>query len=154
VIDLCIPQVGSIAAGGRYDNLIGMFGTKQVPAVGVSLGIERVFAIMEQLQKDQNQTPRATKTEVLVSILGDDLTQAAELVSELWDAELRAEYLVNKRVMKHIDRAKDSRIPWMVIVGEQEMKEGIVKLKDIEAAKEEKIPRSRVVEELKRRLNR
>lgn len=49
------PQVGSIAAGGRYDNLIGMFGTKQVPAVGVSLGIERVFAIMEQLQKDQNQ---------------------------------------------------------------------------------------------------
>jgi histidyl-tRNA synthetase len=55
VISLCIPQVGSIAAGGRYDNLIGMFGTKQVPAVGVSLGIERVFAIMEQLQKDQNQ---------------------------------------------------------------------------------------------------
>lgn len=49
------PQVGSIAAGGRYDNLIGMFGTKQVPAVGVSLGIERVFAIMEQVQKDLNQ---------------------------------------------------------------------------------------------------
>lgn len=48
-------QVGSIAAGGRYDNLIGMFGTKQVPAVGISLGIERVFAIMEQLQKDNNQ---------------------------------------------------------------------------------------------------
>ncbi|CAL1396951.1 unnamed protein product [Linum trigynum] len=48
-------QVGSIAAGGRYDNLIGMYGTKQVPAVGVSLGIERVFAIMEQVQKDRNQ---------------------------------------------------------------------------------------------------
>lgn len=48
-------QVGSIAAGGRYDNLIGMFGTKQIPAVGVSLGIERVFAIMEQLQKERNQ---------------------------------------------------------------------------------------------------
>jgi histidyl-tRNA synthetase len=48
-------QVGSIAAGGRYDNLIGMFGSKQVPAVGVSLGIERVFVIMEQQLKDQNQ---------------------------------------------------------------------------------------------------
>ncbi|KEH41943.1 histidine-tRNA ligase [Medicago truncatula] len=48
-------EVGSIAAGGRYDNLIGMFGSKQGPAVGVSLGIERVFAIMEQQQKDQNQ---------------------------------------------------------------------------------------------------
>ncbi|KAG5063695.1 hypothetical protein JHK85_004878 [Glycine max] len=46
---LCfIYVVGSIAAGGRYDNLIGMFGSRSVPAVGVSLGIERVFAIMEQ----------------------------------------------------------------------------------------------------------
>lgn len=53
--DLLCNQVGSIGAGGRYDNLIGMFGTKQVPAVGVSLGIERVFAIMEQQNKDQNQ---------------------------------------------------------------------------------------------------
>lgn len=44
-------QVGSIAAGGRYDNLIGMFGSKQVPAVGMSLGIERVFNIMEEQQK-------------------------------------------------------------------------------------------------------
>lgn len=52
---MVFTQVGSIAAGGRYDNLIGMFGSKQVPAVGVSLGIERVFAIMEQQQKDQNQ---------------------------------------------------------------------------------------------------
>lgn len=52
---MCFKQVGSIAAGGRYDNLIGMFGSKTVPAVGVSLGIERVFAIMEQQQKDQNQ---------------------------------------------------------------------------------------------------
>lgn len=48
-------QVGSIAAGGRYDNLIGIFGKKPVPAVGVSLGIERVFAIMEQQQENQKQ---------------------------------------------------------------------------------------------------
>jgi histidyl-tRNA synthetase len=55
-MDLIVyTQVGSIAAGGRYDNLIGMFGSKQVPAVGVSLGIERVFVIMEQQLKDQNQ---------------------------------------------------------------------------------------------------
>nr|POF03635.1 histidine--trna ligase, cytoplasmic [Quercus suber] len=134
-------QVGSIAAGGRYDNLIGMFGAKQVPAVGVSLGIERVFAIMEQLQKDQSQAPRATKTEVLVSIVGDDLTLAAELVSELWNSKVKAEYFVNKRMMKHIDRARESRIPWMVIVGEREMNEGIVVLKDVEAVKDDKIPR-------------
>jgi len=102
------------------------------------------------------QTTRATKTEVLVCILGDDLPQAAELVSELWAAELNAEYLVNKRVMKHIEHARESRIPWMVIVGEREQSEGIVKLKNVEDAEEEEeeIPRSRPVEELQIRLKR
>ncbi|XP_062073165.1 histidine--tRNA ligase, cytoplasmic isoform X1 [Humulus lupulus] len=147
-------QVGSIAAGGRYDNLIGMFGTKQVPAVGVSLGIERVFNIMEQIQKDQNQTTRATKTEVLVSILGDDLIQAAELASELWDAKIKAEYLVTKRMNKHFDRAKESKIPWMLIVGEREVKEGTVRLKDFESnAEDVVVQRSSVVDELRRRLS-
>ncbi|OIV93457.1 hypothetical protein TanjilG_10089 [Lupinus angustifolius] len=144
-------QVGSIAAGGRYDNLIGMFGSKQVPAVGVSLGIERVFAIMEQHMKDQNQMARPTKTEVLVSILGNDLTLAAELVGELWDAGVKAEFLVNKRRQKHFDYAKEARIPWMVLVGEQEIKEGLVQLKELEANNDIKIPRAQFVEELKKR---
>ena len=48
-----MPQVGSIAAGGRYDNLVGMFTTsdKQTPCVGISIGVERVFAIMEENAK-------------------------------------------------------------------------------------------------------
>ncbi|XP_047980730.1 histidine--tRNA ligase, cytoplasmic-like [Salvia hispanica] len=144
-------QVGSIAAGGRYDNLIGMFGTKQVPAVGVSLGIERVFAIMEQLQNDQEI--RATETQVLVSILGDDISLGAELASELWDAKLKAEVMVNKRVIKHIDRARGSKIPYMAIVGDQELSKGVVKLKDVTAATEDEIPRIELVAELQRRLN-
>ncbi|MED6204455.1 hypothetical protein PIB30_009468 [Stylosanthes scabra] len=150
---MVFPQVGSIAAGGRYDNLIGMFGSKQVPAVGVSLGIERVFAIMEQQQKDQNQVPRPNKTEVLVSILGNDLTLAAELASELWDAGVKAEFLVNKRRQKHFDFAKESRIPWMVIVGEQEIKEGVVQLKNLEASNDATIPRAQFAEQVRSRLN-
>ncbi|KAK4859497.1 hypothetical protein QYF36_006459 [Acer negundo] len=146
-------QVGSIAAGGRYDNLIGMFGTKQVPSVGVSLGIERVFTIMEQLQKERNQTVRATETQVLVALLGDKLPLAAELVSELWNAKVKAEYMVHKKVMKLIDRARESKIPWMVIVGERELNEGKVKLKNLDTTKEEEVPRSTFVEELQRRLN-
>uniref|UniRef100_A0A2P2J5Q9 Histidine--tRNA ligase, cytoplasmic n=1 Tax=Rhizophora mucronata TaxID=61149 RepID=A0A2P2J5Q9_RHIMU len=148
-------QVGSIAAGGRYDNLIGMFGTKQVPAVGVSLGIERVFTMMEQLQKDRNQTARPTETQVLLSILGDKrkLCLAAELVSELWNARLKAEYVVSTRFSKHIDRARESRIPWMVLVGDKEMEKGIVKIKNIETTIEEEVPRTMFVEELRQRLN-
>ncbi|KDP45604.1 hypothetical protein JCGZ_17211 [Jatropha curcas] len=148
-------QVGSIAAGGRYDNLIGMFGTKQVPAVGVSLGIERVFTIMEQVVKDRNQTTRPTETQILLSILGDKskLSLAAELASELWGAKLKAEYIVSTRFSKHIDRAKESRIPWMVLVGDKELEKGIVKIKNLETTVEEEVPRSTFVDELRRRLS-
>ncbi|PHU10165.1 Histidine--tRNA ligase, cytoplasmic [Capsicum chinense] len=145
-------QVGSIAAGGRYDNLIGMFGTRQVPAVGISLGIERVFAILEQLQKDKNQEIRATETQVLVSILGDDSALAAELVGELWNAKVKAEFMIHKKVMKHIDRARDAKIPWMVLVGERELSEGVVKLKDVVAAIDYEVPRGKLVDDICRRL--
>ena len=98
------------------------------------------------------QTTRATKTEVLVSILGDDLTQAAELASEIWSAKVHAEFLVNKRVMKHIDRAKEARIPWIVFLGEREASEGIVKLKNVETFEEVTVSRSNIIDELKKRL--
>lgn len=88
-----------------------------------------------------------------MSILGDNLSQAAELVSELWDAKVKAEYMVNKRVMKHIDRAVESGIPWMILVGERELNEGIVRLKDTTTKEDISIPRSRILEELQRRLS-
>ncbi|RLN31182.1 histidine--tRNA ligase, cytoplasmic [Panicum miliaceum] len=146
-------QVGSIAAGGRYDNLVGMFSGKQIPAVGVSLGIERVFAIMEQQEKERNEMIRATETEVLVSILGKDLTLAAELVSELWSAGIKAEFKLTTRVTNHIKYALQSGIPWMVLVGESEMQKGSVKLKDVKANQEEEVARKDFVQELKKRLS-
>uniref|UniRef100_A0A1J3CY97 Histidine--tRNA ligase, cytoplasmic n=1 Tax=Noccaea caerulescens TaxID=107243 RepID=A0A1J3CY97_NOCCA len=131
-------EVGSIGAGGRYDNLIGMFGTRQVPAVGMSVGIERVFNILEELQKQQKQVIRSTETQVLVSIMADNkLAEAAELVSQLWAAKIKAEYLVSKRRTKHFDRATESGIPWMVIVGERELSEGVVTLKKVVKGSEE-----------------
>ncbi|XP_074280162.1 histidine--tRNA ligase, cytoplasmic-like [Silene latifolia] len=145
-------QVGSIAAGGRYDNLIGMFGSKHVPAVGVSLGIERVFAIMEQNQKDQNQVIRANETEVLVGVMGDDLTLAAELVNELWSAKIKAEYTIVKKVVKIFERAEASGIPFAVMVGDRELNAGIVKVRDVKTKVEDSIPRDTMVQELLNRL--
>lgn len=98
------------------------------------------------------QTIRATETEVLVGFVGEDLPVGTELVNEFWQADVKAELTLSKRVMKHIDHAKDSRIPYMVLVGERELSEGVVRLKDIEAAKEEVIPRAQMVEEVKKRL--
>lgn len=125
---------------------------KKVPAVGVSLGLERVLGIMEQQAKEKDQAIRATETQVLLSILGKDLVLAAELVSELWSAGIKAEFKLRTRVMDHISYAKDSGIPWMVLVGENETREGKVKLKDIRTSREEEVPRKDFVQVLKHRL--
>ncbi|KVI09583.1 Anticodon-binding [Cynara cardunculus var. scolymus] len=96
---------------------------------------------------------RASETQVLVSILGDDISLAAKLVSMCWDAKLKAEFMANKRLTKHFDRAKEFGIPWMVIVGEREINEGIVKLKNKEAKVEVEVPTSNFVDELMRLMN-
>lgn len=146
-------QVGSIAAGGRYDNLVKMFSDKEVPAVGISLGIERVFAIMEGLNAGGGQEIRPTETQVLVAVLEQDLTVAADLVSQLWDAKIPAEFGIHKKPMKHIERAVGSGIPWVVFIGELERKKGIVKLKDVKANAEEDVDKEKIVEVLTQRLN-
>lgn len=99
------------------------------------------------------QIIRATETQVLVSILSDDdLSLASEIASELWDSKVKAEFMVDKRIKKQIKRAFDSGIPLMVIVGEHELNEGKVKLKDLTAAQEFDIPRNSLVQEVCTRL--
>lgn len=70
-------NVGSIAAGGRFDKLVGMFSGKDVPAVGVSIGIERIFAIMEAQARaraaESGTAIRATETQVLVASIGNGM---------------------------------------------------------------------------------
>jgi histidyl-tRNA synthetase len=98
---------------------------------------------------------RPTKTEVLVSILGSDVAVGAKLVGELWDARVKAEFLVHPGRSKHFDYAKKNRIPWIIVVGEQEIKEGTVQLKSMETGNDVNIniPRENFVEELQKRLN-
>jgi len=98
---------------------------------------------------------RPTKTEVLVSILGNDETLAEELAGELWDDGMKAEFLIHKRRSKHFDYAKEKRIPWMVLVGEREIKEGAVQLISLESGNDVNIniPRKNLVKELRKRLN-
>ncbi|XP_031480099.1 histidine--tRNA ligase, cytoplasmic [Nymphaea colorata] len=149
-------QVGSIAAGGRYDNLVGMFSGKPVPAVGVSLGIERVFTIMEQMEKEQKEI-RAAQTQIMVVVSGDKLGSldvAAEIVSELWSANLKAEFVLtsDKNIGKQFGLADKSGIPWVLMVGKNELQNGVAKLKDMQAMKEEIVPRSEVVKVLSSRL--
>lgn len=84
--------VGSISGGGRYDDLIGMFTKEKIPSVGGSLGIERIFSLLEEKAK----YVRMNKTEVLVGTIGNDpnlLKLKLALASTLWQSGIATEYL-------------------------------------------------------------
>jgi len=142
-------NVGSIAAGGRYDKLVGMFSGKEVPAVGVSIGIERVFAIMEAQMRAEaaaaNGTIRETETQVLVASIGNGLQKKRmELASKLWAAGVKAEFgfKPNPKMADQLGFALKAGIPYMVLFGEDEISRGVVKLKDLDAGIEEVVAES------------
>ncbi|NWZ58523.1 SYHC protein, partial [Haliaeetus albicilla] len=129
-------SVGSVAGGGRYDGLVGMFDPKgrKVPCVGVSIGIERIFSILEQRVKASGEKVRTTETQVLVATPQKHLLAARlKLISELWDAGIKAEMLYKKdpKLLKQLQYCEDTGIPLAAIIGEQELTDGVVKLRDV-----------------------
>jgi histidyl-tRNA synthetase len=88
-------QLGSIAGGGRYDTLVGMFSKTPIPAIGVSIGIERMFSMLEE-QAKKNQDVRATETQVLVASIGKGMVpHRLKTVNALWAVGIKAETLYN-----------------------------------------------------------
>ena len=126
-------KVGSISGGGRFDNLVGMFSAKPIPAVGVSIGIERIFNILEEKYKDSSEI-RSVETEVFV-VNG-----------------IKAEILYNEnpRMDKQMDYIVENRIPFAVFIGENEIQEGKVKIKCLANGNELMVERSKLVEEIKK----
>ena len=142
--------VGSIAGGGRYDNLIGMFSGKQIPAVGFSFGIERLFGIMEAIMGEKL---RACDTKVLVSSIGKDMViEKMKICKELWDAGIETEimYLDNPKPQKQLSYALESKIPLMIWIGEDEIKQGVAKIKKMDSKEEIIVKRAEIVAKIKR----
>jgi len=137
-------SVGSIAAGGRYDNLVGMFSTsgQQTPCVGVSIGIERVFAIMERKAVDMGLL-KSAYVQVFVASIGTGLVPDRMRVCKLlWEANISAEYShqENPKFKKQLDETLERGIPYMIVFGEEELKNGTVKVKDMREHAEEEVP--------------
>ena len=84
--------VGSVAGGGRYDDLVGMFDAKgkKVPCVGVSIGVERIFSIMEAKAQAQEGQIRTTETEVFVASAQKNLfEERLRICNELWSGDIK-----------------------------------------------------------------
>eukprot|EP01113_Clastostelium_recurvatum_P037489 TRINITY_DN548_c0_g1_i2.p1 TRINITY_DN548_c0_g1~~TRINITY_DN548_c0_g1_i2.p1 ORF type:complete len:535 (-),score=182.91 TRINITY_DN548_c0_g1_i2:56-1636(-) len=130
-----IERLGSIAAGGRYDKLVGMYGNKDIPAVGFSVGIERVFAILYEEAKKKGAI-RENDSEVFVTTVDKGLVlDRLKLVGELWAAGIKAEHLYkeNPRIDAQLKYADNFKIPLAIIVGKRELEEGTVTLKNLSA---------------------
>ena len=126
-------KVGSIAGGGRYDGLVGMFSGKQIPSVGVSIGIERVFAILEEKLKN-DKTVRATETQIYVAQIGKNLVaERLKVCNELWSLGIKAEtsYVDNPKTQRQLEYTLESGIPLIIWLGETEIQQGIIKIKSL-----------------------
>lgn len=133
--------VGSIAAGGRYDHLVGMFcGAKRpdaVPCVGVSIGVERVFSIL--LQRTQEAQARGERTavrqkevDVYVMSMGDGLLlERMQVCKMLWDAGIKAEFLYKKKpkLQQQFAVVDKEQIPFAVLLAPGEWANGTVRVK-------------------------
>ncbi|XP_055590584.1 histidine--tRNA ligase, cytoplasmic isoform X2 [Uranotaenia lowii] len=147
-------SVGSVAGGGRYDNLVGMFNPKrkQVPCVGVSIGVERIFSILEA--KSQ-QKVRTTEIDIYVASAHKGLhLKRMEFLSKLWDAGFKAEhsYKLNPKLLVQLQYCEENKIPYAIVLGDGELERGVVKLREITTRKEEEISIDSLVEELRKRL--
>ncbi|KAF4625776.1 hypothetical protein G7Y89_g12388 [Cudoniella acicularis] len=133
--------VGSVAAGGRYDNLVGMFsGKNQIPCVGISFGVDRIFSIIKaQMAADKNaEQPRNNETEVFVMAFGGKgftglVKERLAICTTLWEAGIKAEFLykVKPKLPNQFNAAEKNGCPLCVVIGEDEMAQGKVKIKEM-----------------------
>jgi len=147
-------SVGSIAGGGRYDNLVGMFDAnkRQVPCVGVSIGVERIFSILEQKRKD---SLRPHDVQVFVASAQKDMMEhRLRLVALLWNAGLKAEvsYKPNPKLLHQLQYCEEADIPWVIVIGQDEVAKKIVKLRNVKDRKELEVAEGDMVQELKKLL--
>ena len=131
--------MGSIGGGGRYDDLTGMFGLKGLTGVGVSFGADRIYDVLLELDLFPESASAGTK--VLIS----NFDAAAEayalpLLQALRQAEISAElYPASAKLKKQMSYADDKHIPYVILIGSDEMESGLLTLKDMKSGVQEKL---------------
>jgi histidyl-tRNA synthetase len=124
-------QMGSIGGGGRYDDLTGVFGLKDLPGIGISFGLDRIYLVLEEL--DVLPSLEADFTQVLFVNFGDkEADYCLNVLSELRKAGINSElYPDSAKMKKQMNYANKKSIPYVVLVGEDEMNSGLLKVKNM-----------------------
>ena len=125
------PEIGSVCSGGRYDNLAEYYTDKQLPGVGISIGLTRLFYVLGD-QGYFNEDMVTAPTDVLVLPMTDDLAPAISFATLLRTSGVRAQvYGEQKKFKAKMSYADKLKIPYVVFLGEDEISKGVVKVKDM-----------------------
>ena len=124
-------QMGSIGGGGRYDDLTGVFGLKDLPGIGISFGLDRIYLVLEEL--DILPCLEADFTQVLFVNFGDkEADYCLNALTELRKAGINSElYPDSAKMKKQMNYANKKSIPFVVLVGEDEMNSGLLTVKNM-----------------------
>ncbi len=125
------PEIGSICSGGRYDNLAGYYTDKKLPGVGISIGLTRLFFVLQD-KKLLNENPPASPADVLILPMTDDLGAAISLATQLRAQGIRTQlHCEKKKVKAKISYADKLAIPYVIFMGEDEIANHTVALKEL-----------------------
>lgn len=131
--------MGSIGGGGRYDDLTGMFGLSDLTGVGISFGADRIYDVLEELKLFPQSTSESTK--VLISNFDEKAEKfALPLLQTLRDKGISAEiYPSSAKLKKQMAYADDKNIPFVILIGSDEMETGLLSFKNMKSGEQQKL---------------
>ncbi|HSL53726.1 MAG TPA: His/Gly/Thr/Pro-type tRNA ligase C-terminal domain-containing protein, partial [Pyrinomonadaceae bacterium] len=144
---------GSLGGGGRYDNLVGMFLGQDIPACGFSLGLERILVVMNE----RNMFPAelgSSPADVMVAIWNkDSVAESIKLARELRRGGLKVDlYPEADKLGKQFKYASAQGVPFVAVIGEDELAKGMVAIKDMKSGEQREVERAKVVEVVRLRF--
>ncbi len=133
------PEIGSVCSGGRYDNLAEFYTDRQLPGVGISIGLTRLFYVLGE-QKMLNPALPTAPADVLILPMTEDLSPAITLATALRQAGIRTQlYTEQKKFKAKMNYADKLGVPYVVFLGEDEINANIVACKDMLTGEQTKL---------------
>ena len=142
-------EIGSITGGGRYDNLTGIFGMPDISGVGISFGADRIFDVLNQLNLYPKEA--VTTTKVMFTNFGEaELAYSLPIIAKVRTAGISAEVFPSSvKMKKQMNYANDKNVAYVAIVGENEMNEGKITLKDMTTGEQSMITTEELIERIR-----
>lgn len=143
-------EIGSITGGGRYDNLTGVFGMPGISGVGISFGADRIFDVLNQLNLYPQEAVNGTQL-LFINFGEKEVAASLPLLAQIRAAGIRAEiYPDSSKMKKQMNYANAKNVPFVAIIGENEMNEGKVTLKNMETGQQEMLTPAELIIAIKK----